>query len=78
MAKKILNLEQLQDRADKVLGAWSNRATMKDAYTLLLDLDLRSVHGVLYWIGNIKGWEAQADIAMYYIERTANQSKALR
>lgn len=78
MAKKILNEEQLQERADKVIEVWRNRSTMKDAFTLLSDLDLKSVYGVLYWIGGISGWEKQGEIAMYYIERTANQRGELR
>ena len=78
MAKKILNEEQLQERADKVIKSWSNRITMKDAFTWLSDLDLKSVHGKIYWIGNIEGQEKQGEIAMYYIERTANQRSELR
>ena len=77
MAKTILNLEQLQERADKVIKAWSNRITMKDGYILLADLDLLSVHGVLYWVGNIAGWEKQGELAMYYIKCSANQRSEL-
>jgi len=75
MAKKILNIEQLQDRAEKIIKAWSNRITMKDGYTLLADLDLKSVHGTLYWIGNIAGWEKQGELAMYYLECESNKKR---